>query len=96
MTKDTIDFKLEIIDLYWCKKSNCLDNAVIESFFGTLKQEIFFDDKHQRRFTFIDELKHVIDEYIHYYNHDRIKGKSKGLSPVQYSTETQSLDKPKP
>lgn len=66
------------------RKGNCLDNAVIESFFGTLKEEIFFHDKHQRRFTSIDKLKQVIDEYIHYYNHDRIKSKLKGLSPVQY------------
>ncbi|MFL1732528.1 IS3 family transposase, partial [Moraxella oculi] len=40
--------------------------------------------KNQRRFTSIDKLKQVIDEYIHYYNHDRIKSKLKGLSPVQY------------
>ncbi|USZ15914.1 IS3 family transposase [Moraxella sp. FZFQ2102] len=66
------------------RKGNCLDNAVIESFFGTLKEEIFFHDKHQRRFTSIDELKQAIDEYIHYYNHDRIKSKLKGLSPVKY------------
>ncbi|UTO06126.1 IS3 family transposase [Moraxella sp. FZLJ2107] len=66
------------------RKGNCLDNAVIESFFGTLKEEIFFHDKHQRRFTSIDELKQAIDEYIHYYNHDRIKIKLKGLSPVKY------------
>ncbi|MFL1733103.1 IS3 family transposase, partial [Moraxella oculi] len=31
--------------------------------------------KNQRRFTSIDKLKQVIDEYIHYYNHDRIKSK---------------------
>lgn len=62
------------------RKGNCLDNAVIESFFGTLKEEIFFDGKHQRILTSIDELKQVVDEYIHYYNHDRIKTKLKGLS----------------
>lgn len=74
------------------RKANCLDNAVIESFFGTLKEEIFFHGKNSRRFTSTDELRQVIDEYIHYYNHDRIKVKLKGLSPVQY--RTQSLIKP--
>ncbi|WP_167346532.1 IS3 family transposase, partial [Moraxella lacunata] len=54
---------------------------VIESFFGTLKQEIFYEDT---KFTSTDELKQVIDEYITYYNYDRIKSKLKGLSPVKY------------
>ncbi len=71
------------------RKGNCLDNAVIESFFGTLKEEIFYE---KTKFTSPDELRKVIDEYIHYYNHDRIKSKLKGLSPVQY--RTQSLIKP--
>ena len=74
------------------RKGNCLDNAVIESFFGTLKEEIFFHGKNSQRVTSIDELRKVIDDYIHYYNHDRIKSKLKGLSPVQY--RTQSLIKP--
>ena len=47
------------------RKGNCLDNAVIESFFGTLKQEIFYEDT---KFTSTDALKQVIDEYITYYN----------------------------
>lgn len=63
------------------RKGNCLDNAVIESFFGTLKQEIFYE---QTTFTSINELKTTIDEYIHYYNYNRIKTKLKGLSPVRY------------
>lgn len=74
------------------RKGGCLDNAVIESFFGTLKEEIFFHGKNSQRVTSIDELKQTIDDYIHYYNHDRIKSKLKGLSPVQY--RTQSLIKP--
>ncbi|WP_346062048.1 IS3 family transposase, partial [Halomonas salifodinae] len=28
--------------------------------------------------------------YIHYYNHERIKMKLKGLSPVQYRTQALS------
>lgn len=66
------------------RKGNCLDNAVIESFFGTLKEEMFYHDK----FSSINELKTAIDEYIHYYNHDRIKIKLKGLSPVVYRTKS--------
>lgn len=70
------------------RKGNCLDNAVIESFFATLKEEIFFHGKNSQRVTSTDELRQLIDEYIHYYNHDRIKVKLKGLSPVQYRTQS--------
>lgn len=65
------------------RKGNCLDNAAMESFFGTLKSEFFYLNK----FTSLDELQTGIKQYIHYYNHDRIKLKLKGLSPVQYRTQ---------
>ncbi|RMP01804.1 ISPsy8, transposase OrfB, partial [Pseudomonas syringae pv. persicae] len=56
------------------RKGNCLDNAAMESFFGTLKSEFFY----LKQFESIDELKAGLDEYIHYYNHDRIKLKLNG------------------
>ncbi|MCU7371497.1 IS3 family transposase [Paucibacter sp. O1-1] len=65
------------------RKGNCLDNAAMESFFGTLKSEFFYLNK----FTSIDELREGIRRYIRYYNHERIKLKLKGLSPVQYRTQ---------
>lgn len=65
------------------RKANCLDNAAMESFFGTLKSEYFYLNK----FASVDELQAGIKQYIHYYNHDRIKLKLKGLSPVQYRTQ---------
>ncbi|MRF39683.1 IS3 family transposase [Escherichia coli] len=65
------------------RKGNCLDNAAMESFFGTLKSEFFY----LKRFESIDELKAGLDEYIHYYNHDRIKLRLNGLSPVEYRTQ---------
>ena len=65
------------------RKGNCLDNAAMESFFGTLKSEFFYTQKFESVASFIAGLK----EYIHYYNHDRIKQKLKGLSPVNYRTQ---------
>src|SRR5690606_21298252 len=62
------------------RKGNCLDNAAMESFFGTLKSEFF----HVNRFTCIEELSQGIKNYIHYYNHKRIKLALNGLSPVAY------------
>ncbi len=65
------------------RKGNCLDNAAMESFFAVLKSEYFYLNK----FGSIDELEVGIGKYIRYYNHDRIKMKLKGLSPVQYRTQ---------
>lgn len=65
------------------RKGNCLDNAAMESFFGTLKTEFFYLNP----FTSIEQLQTGIRRYIHYYNHQRIKLKLKGLSPVQYRTQ---------
>lgn len=64
------------------RKGNCLDNAVIENFFGTIKSEMFYT----RKFGSVQELKKEIVKYIHYYNHDRIRLNLKGKSPVQYRT----------
>jgi transposase InsO family protein len=65
------------------RKGNCHDNATMESVFGTLKSEFFYQEK----FTPLEQLKQGIVNYIHDYNHDRIKLTLKGLSPVQYRTQ---------
>ena len=69
------------------RRGNCLDNAAMESFFGTLKAEYF----HLNHFESIEQLQAGIEQYIYYYNHDRIKLKLKGLSPVQYRTQAFGL-----
>jgi putative transposase len=65
------------------RKGNCLDNAAMESFFAILKSEFF----HPNRFDSIESLRQGVEDYIQYYNNDRIKLKLKGLSPVQYRTQ---------
>jgi putative transposase len=65
------------------RKGNCFDNAAMESFFATLKSEFFYPN----RFDSIDSLRQGVEDYIHYYNNDRIRMKLKGLSPVQYRTQ---------
>jgi putative transposase len=62
------------------RKGNCLDNAVIENFFGIIKSELYY----LKKYTSIVELKKDIKGYINYYNNDRIKLNLKGMSPVQY------------
>ena len=62
------------------RKGNCLDNAIIENFFGTLKSELFYIKK----FRTIEELKNEIKQYIDYYNNDRIKSNLNKMSPIKY------------
>ena len=64
------------------RKGNCLDNAVMENFFGLLKSELLYLHKFDSVEHFLEEL----EEYIRYYNQDRIKEKLNGMSPVQYRT----------
>ena len=66
------------------RKGNCLDNAVMENFFGLLKSEFFYIQNFHSVDQFVNELKNDID----YYNHSRIKSKLKGLSPVNFRLQS--------
>ncbi len=66
------------------RKGNCLDNSVMENFFGLLKTEMFY--KHN--FNSTQHLIEELESYIDYYNNKRIKYKLKGLSPVQYRIQS--------
>ena len=63
------------------RKANCYDNAVVESFFKTIKTEL----TRNRKFKTQDEAKSAIFEYIEiFYNRSRIHSSIGGLSPVQF------------
>ncbi len=66
------------------RKGNCLDNSIMENFFGLLKSELLY----LREFSSMDDFKIELEKYIDYYNNKRIKGKLKGLSPVQYRIQS--------
>jgi putative transposase len=66
------------------RKGNCYDNCVIENFFGLLKSELYTNQK----FFSIDQFKLELTDYIDYYNNRRMKVKLKGLSPVQFRTQS--------
>ena len=68
------------------RKGNCLDNSLAENFFGLLKSELFYMKEYKK----IEDLEKDIIEYIDYYNNKRIKGKLKGMSPVQYRVHSQA------
>ena len=64
------------------RKGNCLDNAVIENFFGLLKSELLY----LQEFDSVEHFLKELDEYLRYYNEERIKVKLNGMSPVKYRT----------
>ena len=68
------------------RKGNCLDNAVMENFFGILKSELLYLQK----FESIDHFREKLEAYLKYYNEDRIKLKLGGKSPVQYRLQHQA------
>ena len=63
------------------RKGNCLDNSVIEIFFGILKSELF----DLKKYNTIEELKEDIKNYIWYYNNVRIKSALKGMNTISNS-----------
>ncbi len=69
------------------RKGNCLDNAKAEGFFGIMKSELLYLQKFDSPEHFIKAL----DEYITYYNNDRIKLCLNGMSPVQYRLKYQQI-----
>lgn len=68
------------------RKANCLDNACAEGFFSHLKSELF----HQNHYRTPEDLIADIHSYIAWYNTERIQLKLKGLSPVDYRTQSKN------
>ena len=57
-------------------------SAAAEGFFGRMKVEAVHPEKREERPR--GEALALIDEYIHWYNHERIKQSLGWMSPVQY------------
>jgi putative transposase len=66
------------------RKGNCLDNAVMENFFGLLKSELLY----LQGFDSLEHFQAELIDYLDYYNNRRIKLKLKGLSPAQHRRQT--------
>ena len=71
------------------RKGNCMDNSLMENFFGIMKNEMFYGQEY--KYKTLDILKESMIEYIDYYNNMRINLKRKGLTPIEF--RNQSLDK---
>ena len=62
----------------------------MECFFGIMKSEMFYGQENLYKIT--DELEVAIEKYIDYYNIQRIKVKLKGLTLVQYRSQSQLIN----
>ena len=69
------------------RKGNCLDNAVMENFFGLLKSELLY----LQEFDSMEQFKCELVEYLDYYNNQRIKAKLKGLPPALHRQQALSV-----
>ena len=61
-------------------KGACLDNAVVERFFGSLKHEWLLNVIHLTR----ESMKRDVEAYIKYYNRERLHTSLGDLSPIEY------------
>ncbi|MBO7152846.1 MAG: transposase, partial [Lentisphaeria bacterium] len=66
------------------RKGNCLDNSAMENFFGRLKTEMFLGEN----FVSVEDFIKKLEEYICYFNNERISLTLKGMSPVEYRTHS--------
>ena len=71
------------------RKGNCIDNSIMENFFGIMKKEMFYG--YEKDFKTLEEFKIAMNKYIKYYNNKRINKKRKGLSPLEYRQQYFSL-----
>ena len=69
------------------RKGNCLDNALIENFFGVLKTELLY----LQDFESVEHFKRELIDYLDYYNNRRIKAKLKGLTPALHRQQALSV-----
>ena len=65
------------------RKGNCLDNSMMENFFGLMKNELLYVND----FDSVDSFETELRKYILWYNKKRIKLRLKGMSPAQYRAQ---------
>ncbi|MFR7760677.1 MAG: IS3 family transposase [Peptoniphilus grossensis] len=64
------------------RKGNCYDNSIMETFFGRLKNEVYYG--YEKSYNSFEEFSEAIEKYIYYYNNERIQKKTKWMPPTKY------------
>ncbi|MBB6625687.1 IS3 family transposase, partial [Clostridium gasigenes] len=85
-TNRTFKSKLDKIEATqsMSRVSRCIDNGPMEGFWGILKVEMYY----LRKFDTYEELEQAIDEYIDFYNTQRLQKKLKSMTPIEYRSHT--------
>ena len=64
------------------RKGNCIDNCIMETFFGRLKNEMYYG--YEKEYDSFEAFAKAMEKYISYYNNERIQAKTKWMPPVKY------------
>ena len=64
------------------RKGNSIDNAIIETHFSVLKRE----QNHYTKAEDYNEMKEIIDDWIHYYNYERYQEGLNEKTPMEYNS----------
>ena len=64
------------------RKGNCYDNCIMETFFGRLKNEMFYG--FEKQYPSFEAFSKAIADYIDYYNNRRIQAKTKWMPPSKF------------
>ena len=70
------------------RKGNCYDNCIMETFFGRLKNEMFYG--FQKNYPSFEIFSKAIADYIDYYNNHRIQAKTKWMPPSKFREASMS------
>ena len=81
-----------ILFVVWVEEEIVLDNAIVENFFGTLKNESIYKKTLKNGKLTYKEMQKMIDEYIEYYNNRRIQERLGFRSPVNFRKEKELID----
>ncbi len=64
------------------RKGNCYDNCIMETSFGRLKNETFYEV--EKDYLSFEAFSKAIADYINYYNNSRIQVKTKWMLPSKF------------
>ena len=64
------------------RKGNCYDNSIMETFFGRLKNELYYG--YESKFKSFKDFSEAMDDYMYYYNNKRIQAKTKWMPPTKF------------
>ena len=70
------------------RKGNCYDNCIMETFFGRLKNEMFY--RFEKNYPSFEIFSKAIADYIDYYNNRRIQAKTKWMPPSKFRKASMS------